>query len=106
MCDLLRAPPLTQQLHDRVTQLSVTSDPPAPRTTRASPGGLLSVMGSIATAAIAVAPDLPVDGERPTSAAIAPTVAPLWSRSAITTRSRSDKYGGLRSLGGVIFAGG
>jgi hypothetical protein len=49
---------------------------------------------------------LTVDGERPSSRAIARRLAPPRSKSAIAIRSASDKYLGLRNFGSVSFTAG
>ena len=62
--DLLRAPPLTQQLPDRFGQHRVEGDPPRPRSARPEPGGALGLVRAIPAVGFAVSADLAADRRR------------------------------------------
>jgi hypothetical protein len=99
--DLLRTPPLTQQVHHHSPQFGIDHHASGTRPCDAFGRGPVRTAGQT-TAVIDVAPKLPADRrrERPNSRAISRTVRFSRRRSAITIRSSNDKYRGCR-FGGV-----
>ncbi len=109
LADLLRAPPLLQPLghelsqHQVINQLAATGPCPP---IHGQPLRGERTVSTLPSSRLRRSSRLTVDGLRPTSTAIARTDRPRRCRSAILTRSSSDKYRGEISAFRIVTTGG